>query len=1421
MSTDPTTGEQDGQNGIPAPDIPKREDFDNTPRTEAPVSVKPTPSGSNESSLWTDYFAPIANSTDKEVQPRSGRGSIAASLSSRRSSPIHAQYPGETSLPSTATGERPAPQRETSSLTAQSSDSSATIRPAPASAPLGRPRPAYPNQSFAALQGFQYPHRGHPPTLRQRSSQPSQILTFSSAIASLHQSGSRTAGNSPAATPGHGLYTPAPPEPQNEEWESPDTPGTYASPFLHFTHRQAPKETHVADVDVDPVSGRKLINHYEIIDELGRGTHGKVKLGRDLQTADSYVAIKIVERYSKRRRLGKLGNAEDKVKKEVAILKKARHPNVVALLEVIDDPSRKKVYIVLEWVERGEITWRVKAPKEIAIVEARRYEREKRSNSDSTWDAEDDAVLAEAQRRLRRQKRVLIRAARSMKQKTLDNPHTWSHEMGDDFSDDSEDDRLSRVSTTTAGSLPSEVDVAKFMAGVNRRISRTASPLPTIPQKQETGAFLTLTEERPYEEPDMTLSSSPVQMPDSISHKSLDGTMYGAYDFSSGENSRVNSVVNSMHSSGKPSRHNTGDLAQIAAEVLESDLNPELEYVPCMPMQSVRVAFRDTLLGLQYLHYQGIVHRDIKPPNLLQTIDHRVKISDFGVSYLGRPLHDEEAPEELSESEAHDLDDEAKELAKTVGTPAFFAPELCITDPMDDPPPVTKAIDVWALGITLFCMLYARTPYVDNEFVVMRQIADEEIYIPRKRLLPINTKSQSRPSSHGRIFPPIGSGKRHELDLCYEEIDDNLHDLLKRLLTKDPGKRITLEEVRHHSWVLADLPNPTAWLEETDSNRQSQGKKIEVSNEDVNTAVVPLQWVERVRSGIKRVGERLGFGNVLQGRSRSGSSAGIPVSQPGPPSTTSSSSTISHDARHHSLRGDESIFSALKASREGDHPLSRSVTASPETEKHTSGFFDSEPPRPDSMSAVLSESTATSSPRPHPPERSRTITSTSGSVRTVKQSDVKGNLARESPPPSPGLPGTPVALESPGGSNLGGLLGGAGRRILKTVRERSVARSQPSDTRGRSMNREDSTESLDSHAVPSVAVSQTSAAGHVDLPDALRPATSTNSGNSSRAGSVVSDAPKFLRPNYGTLSRKSSNSSLRSEVGSTASQYANDATPVKQESQNLVTESSAEDWQRADDERIRKMIREGEDAQASRHVNQHAPQVSLHRRQCPPSPDDHGVNNNSESRRPSAAEISQRGSSHETSPTGHAGQLPPSLVSSTSDFGSAVSMSVSNPSIPSVISEASSIDPAENGPTEELEAKDSDSTLNDFTKPTFRTELIEDEEGYSPDRDETALDSDNDDEYDDESSSDSDGGLVMRRRRSGGNKQLHHANSSSSPRNSSLAAALEAAHAKQRRGTGLSRGSKRSSRSGSNNTMKKVRTRDSEDERARQDIQEE
>jgi hypothetical protein len=100
----------------------------------------------------------------------------------------------------------------------------------------------------------------------------------------------------------------------------------------------------------------------------------------------------------------------------------------------------------------------------------------------------------------------------------------------------------------------------------------------------------------------------------------------------------------------------------------------------------------------------------------------------------------------------------------------------------------------------------------------------------------------------------------------------------------------------------------------------------------------------------------------------------------------------------------------------------------------------------------------------------------------------------------------------------------------------------------------------------------------------------------------------------------------------------------------------------------------------------------------------------------------------------------------------------------------------------------SDDTLN--PKARFQEEVYD--EGYTAD--DNVLDSDGD--YD--SSSDSDGGLVMSRRKS----------ATKAPR-------VSTSSRTERRGTGLSVRSKKSSRSGSSNTMKKVRTRDSEDGRQR------
>lgn len=1227
--------------------------------------------------------------------------------------------PGTILPPDSTSLTRPVPQRDHSSATVlsmQSNDSNTTVTQgdtddehvtsALSACDILPVRPAYPNQAYAALQSQVYPTRNPPPVLRQRSSHPSHILNFPPSI---HTSGVRTVGNSPAATPSAGLYSPKVAS-AREEWNSPETPGTYASPYLHPMHRQAPKETHVADVDVDPISGRKLINHYEIVDELGRGTHGKVKLGRDLHTEGRFVAIKIVARYSQKRRLGRLGNPEDKVKKEVAILKKARHPNIVALLEVIDDPSLKKVYIILEHVERGTIHWRAKAPREIALLEAHRYERERSGIQTGASQAEDNAIAREVAKRLHRRKQEinrLYRRARRERDGRID------HYGGNEESDD---DTLSRISTTT-----------------------NESSLRSSKQRAE--------DEAPATTPQGAVTPT-IGQPD---------------------------LLDPLDQAGRETI--TEDLRQWAIHVVDDDLNPELQYVPCMSLQSIRVAFRDTLLGLQYLHFQGIIHRDIKPPNLLQTKNDRVKISDFGVSYLGKPVTGGETGEDVSESEAKDLDTEAKELAKTVGTPAFYAPELCITDHAEDPPPVTKAIDVWALGVTLFCMLFGRTPYVDNEFVVMRQIADEEIYLPRRRLRPVDEQPKSRPNSRTRAYSPLTADRRSEFDIAYEEIDEDLHDLMARMLVKDPRKRITVEEIRHHAWTTADLPNKMKWLEETDESRQNQGKKIEVSKEDVNTAVVPLQFLERMRSGIKKIGDRL-LGSASRGRSvSSANSASAPNSQP--PSAHSSSSTISQDARRHSLRTEEIAF-ALKAHRESDHPLSKSLAASPEYEKSNRDFFDDMPPHlgpfNDFGASLAQTMSHDSAARPALGVRSKTGFSTTGSIRTIKQSDF-ADPARPESPPSPGLPGTPRALETAAHNNFSGLLGGSHRNVFKTIRERSSTRSFGDKSRQSSQDRA-SVSSKDAHAEPSLAVSETLVPGRLQAPDILSPGFDSEPPPSTGFRSAI-----------GSLSRHSSSGSVKSS----ARFRSHDLTPIHHPQ---AIGSTEEEWNRGQQEHMRRLLQET--TQPPR------PASAFDDRICPPSPDDDRSRKSSDARRISDFDISHPSSSYETSPVTHGVQKIASHVSSSSDFGSAVSMSISNPSIPSVISEASSVDRTDGVSREESESKHNVSSYDTITgNPEIREDPID--EGYNPDED-TALDSDND-EYD--SDTDSDGGLVMSRRKSVTKMAL-----SSSPRNTSLSAALEAHH-KQRRGTNFSRSSKKSSRSGSNNTMKKVRTRDSIDERRR------
>lgn len=755
-------------------------------------------------------------------------------------------------------------------------------------------------------------------------------------------------------------------------------------------------------MDRDHVTGNKVINQYEILEELGRGEHGKVKLGRHVTTRQQ-VAVKIVQRYSKRRRLGKLGNPEDKVKKEVAILKKARHPNVVSLLEVIDDPNRQKVYIVLEFVEHGEILWRRKGLREIVHVDRIRLEREKAGIDDSPSFLEESRQYVRTAQRLRSQRdRARERRQAHAAYARQHAIPAWSLEHGAESDDDELGPELS-IARTSSRSMLSYDD--------------QYSPNHSYSLNQESLA-------------------------------AIEGSMYGAYTDNSFDR-RFSTASSSMgYAPSEPEWFTDDD---------------DMSYVPCLTINEARNAFRDSVLGLEYLHYQGIIHRDIKPANLLVTGNHHVKISDFGVSYLGRPIRDEEE-EQVTEMDATELDD-ARELSKTVGTPAFYAPELCYTgddfvNTLGSVPRITGAIDVWSLGVTLYGMIFGRLPFVsDDEYSMFQTIVKRDVFIPRKRLKPV----EDDPDTVSQWPRTVNNNKRSQAELVYEDIDDELFDLLKRLLTKDPIKRITLKEIKHHPWVLHGLPNPRSWVEETDPSYQSKGKRIEVSNEEVTSAVSKVPFIQRVRSNVAK------WSNFLTGRSKDKDHRKRTPSLA--PSIESSSSTTSNhnalgkhlwDGRRASLRGDEDFNRSSKSTRDGEHPLSQSVTASPAGSDEQTSYFATGPDRSPSHDRT---------PRPEPPERGLSSLSTAESTRTLRPSGSRAINSVQQRSIAPTL--------ASGTSSLGGLFGGASRRLARGIQtgdwrsERSVfADTTPANGNGRSG--------------PSLALSITPAVGQMENSDLLQ-----------------------------------------------------------------------------------------------------------------------------------------------------------------------------------------------------------------------------------------------------------------------------------------------------------------------------------------------
>ncbi|VDP02436.1 unnamed protein product [Soboliphyme baturini] len=151
--------------------------------------------------------------------------------------------------------------------------------------------------------------------------------------------------------------------------------------------------------------------------------------------------------------------------------------------------------------------------------------------------------------------------------------------------------------------------------------------------------------------------------------------------------------------------------------------------------KEARRYFRQIVSAVLYCHYNGIVHRDVKPENLLFDKNNKIKIIDFGFSTFcsGSPL------------------------STFCGTPPYAAPELFQGKHYDG-----LKVDVWSLGVLLYVLVFGGFPFPANSFLHFKHAV-----------------------LSGHV--PFPSG-----------ISSACTDLIRQMLTADFHNRISLEQVIQH-----------------------------------------------------------------------------------------------------------------------------------------------------------------------------------------------------------------------------------------------------------------------------------------------------------------------------------------------------------------------------------------------------------------------------------------------------------------------------------------------------------------------------------------------------------------------------------------------------------------------------------------------
>ncbi|KAF8605898.1 kinase-like protein [Ceratobasidium sp. AG-I] len=264
-------------------------------------------------------------------------------------------------------------------------------------------------------------------------------------------------------------------------------------------------------------------------------------------------------------------------------------------------------------------------------------------------------------------------------------------------------------------------------------------------------------------------------------------------------------------------------------EPMEADLHQIVRSGQPLSNAHVQYFLYQILRAMKYVHTAGVIHRDLKPGNLLVNADCELKICDFGLS---RGFDFDTAPGE----------DGAGFMTEYVATRWYRAPEIMLSFRK-----YSTAIDMWSIGCILGELLGMKPMFKGKDYVDQLNIIIDVLGTPDEETLQRigSVKAQayirSLPVKEAKPFKSL-----------FPQAEDLALDLLSKLVTFDPAKRLTVLEALKHPYLEAyhdedDEPECETkydhWkeiekLETTDQFRTAIWNEVEEFRREVREMVV-------------------------------------------------------------------------------------------------------------------------------------------------------------------------------------------------------------------------------------------------------------------------------------------------------------------------------------------------------------------------------------------------------------------------------------------------------------------------------------------------------------------------------------------------------------------------------------------------------